>query len=181
MNRPMIQITRDEKYTSIRLKQFQNESFGPMLVKTDFLVCPTCLPPKSTLLHQRFLSASTSLSVRPHTSPAVGHIQEKLTTVSNASHRHIVGCATSINTMKRARTRTRFFRGRPIGLRGAANQCGQRPEDNSRTRPGHRARPLAQKQSHSPPGISLARLWPHEGVHWATKRDQSSIVCFAMD
>ena len=62
-------VSRDifsiNNYASIDPKQFQNDSFGPILVKNDFFVRPTFLPPKSKLLYQWFLSASRSLIVRP--------------------------------------------------------------------------------------------------------------------
>ena len=42
-------------YASIDPKQFQNDSFGPILVKNDFLVCPTFDPQEQIALSMIFV------------------------------------------------------------------------------------------------------------------------------
>ena len=52
-----------KNYTSIGPKQFQNDSFRPILVKK-------CFTPRAACFINEFLSALTSPFVRPHSSPA---------------------------------------------------------------------------------------------------------------
>ena len=80
--------TRSVKnYTSIDPNQFQNNPRGPMLVKTIcWYVLPS--PPRANCFINDVCRHRSPL-VRPHSSPAVDHIHEKLTMY--ASHGHNTG------------------------------------------------------------------------------------------